>query len=107
MTKLWEKLPLAVSRASPKRKLSLRSIKRTEIHSMLMMMMMMMMMMVMMMMMMRSRRMGMRMRRKMMMMMMLPEPVGGALFQGTAVRKISRVRHLGTVMICNNGNIML
>ena len=99
MTKLWEKLPLAVSRASPKRKLSLRSIKRTEIHSMLMMMMMMV----------RRRRMGMgmRMRRKMMMMMMLPEPVGGALFQGTAVRKISRVRHLGTVMICNNGNIML
>ena len=35
----------------------------------------------------------------MMMMMILPEPVGGAFFEGTAVRKISRVRHLIIIII--------
>ena len=33
------------------------------------------------------------------MMMILPEPVGGAFFEGTAVRKISRVRHLIIIII--------
>ena len=33
------------------------------------------------------------------MMLIIPEPMSGALFEGTAVRKVSRVRHLITITL--------